>query len=59
MFGGRGRMRGLWMAIAGRLGSASEGDDRGGVVEYALMIALIAVVVTAGVLFVYTQLTGR
>ena len=52
-------MRGLWMAIAGRLGSASEGDDRGGVVEYALMIALIAVVVTAGVLFVYTQLTGR
>lgn len=52
-------MRGLLTAIAGRLGRAGEGADRAGVVEYALMIALVAVVVTASVLFVYTQLAGR
>jgi Flp pilus assembly pilin Flp len=52
-------MLGLWTAIAGRLGSADEGDDRAGIVEYALMIALVAVVVTASVLLVYTKLTGR
>ncbi len=42
-------MRGLWTAIAGRF-EAGEDNRGGGGVEYALMIALVAVVVTAGAL---------
>ena len=41
-------MHGLWTAIAGRFEAGD--DNRGGGGEYALMIALVAVVVTAGAL---------
>ena len=50
-------MRGSWTAIAGRF-EAGE-DNRGGIVEYALMIALVAVVATSVALLLLTQLTGR
>jgi hypothetical protein len=50
------RMGGLWRAITDRF-EAGE-DDRVGIVEYALVIALSAVVATAGVLLLLSQLVG-
>ena len=49
-------MGGLWRAITDRF-EAGE-DDRVGIVEYALVIALSAVVATAGVLLLLSQLIG-
>jgi len=51
-----GRMGGLWRAITDRF-EAGE-DDRVGIVEYALVMALSAVVATAGVLVFLSQLLG-
>ncbi len=50
-------MRGLWTAIAGRFEAG--GDNRGGIVEYALTIALVAVVVPTGALLFLSHFTGR
>ena len=49
-----GRMGDLWRAITDRF-EAGE-DDRVGIVEYALVIALSAVVATAAVLVFLSQL---
>ena len=49
-------MRGLWVAIAGRFEAGD--DNRAGIVEYAMMIVLVAVVVTATALLVLSQFTG-
>ncbi len=46
----------LWRAITDRF-EAGE-DDRVGIVEYALVIALSAVGATAGVLLLLSQLIG-
>ncbi len=37
----------------------SEGDQRASIVEYALMIALIAVLVSASALLLVAQLSGQ
>jgi Flp pilus assembly pilin Flp len=37
----------------------SEGDQRASIVEYALMIALIAVLVSASVLLLVAQISGQ
>ena len=50
-------MHGLWTAIAGRFEAGD--DNRGDIVEYALMIALVAVVATAGTLLFISHFTGR
>ncbi len=49
-------MGGLWRSITDRF-EAGE-DDRVGIVEYALVMALGAVVVTAGMLLFLSQLLG-
>jgi hypothetical protein len=49
-------MGGLWRAVTDRF-EAGE-DDRVGIVEYALVIALSAVIATAGVLLFLSQLIG-
>jgi hypothetical protein len=49
-------MGGLWRAMTDRF-EAGE-DDRVGIVEYALVIALSAVVATAAVLLLLSQLIG-
>ena len=49
-------MGGLWRAITDRF-EAGE-DDRVGIVEYALVIALSAVIATAGMLLLLSQLIG-
>ncbi len=49
-------MRGLWTAITDRF-EAGDGD-RVGIVEYALMTALVAVVATVGALLFLSQLLG-
>ena len=46
----------LWRAITDRF-EAGE-DDRVGIVEYALVMALSAVLATAGVLLYLSQLVG-
>ena len=46
----------LWRAITDRF-EAGE-DDRVGIVEYALVIALSAVIATAGMLLLLSQLIG-
>ncbi len=46
----------LWRAITERF-EAGE-DDRVGIVEYALVIALSAVIATAGMLLLLSQLIG-
>ncbi len=52
-----GEMMGdLWRAITDRF-EAGE-DDRVGIVEYALVIALSAVIATAGMLLLLSQLIG-
>ena len=50
-------MRGLWTVPAGRFEAGD--DNRGGIVEYALMIALVAVLVTTGALLFISHFTGR
>jgi hypothetical protein len=50
------KMGDLWRAITDRF-EAGE-DDRVGIVEYALVIALSAVVSTAAVLLLLSQLVG-
>ena len=37
----------------------SEGDQRASIVEYALMIALVAVLVSASVLMLVAQISGQ
>ncbi len=37
----------------------SEGDQRANIVEYALMIALVAVLVSASVLLLVAQISGQ
>ena len=49
-------MGGLWRAVTDRF-EAGE-DDRVGIVEYALVMGLSAVVATAGVLLFLSQLVG-
>jgi len=49
-------MGGLWRAVTDRF-EAGE-DDRVGIVEYALVMALSAVLATAGVLLYLSQLVG-
>ena len=49
-------MGGLWRAVTDRF-EAGE-DDRVGIVEYALVMALSAVLATAGVLLFLSQLVG-
>ncbi len=49
-------MGGLWRAITDRFEAG--GDDRVGIVEQALVMALSAVVATAGVLLYLSQLLG-
>jgi Flp pilus assembly pilin Flp len=49
-------MRGLWVALTGRFEAGD--SDRAGIVEYAMMIALVAVVVTAAALLVLSQFIG-
>ncbi len=49
-------MGGLWRSITDRF-EAGE-DDRVGIVEYALVITLSAVVTTAAVLLLLSQLIG-
>ena len=50
------KMGDLWRAITDRF-EAGE-DDRVGIVEYALVMALSAVVATAAVLLLLSQLIG-
>ena len=49
-------MGGLWRAVTDRFEAGD--DDRVGIVEYALVMALSAVVATAGVLLYLSQLVG-
>ncbi len=49
-------MGGLWRAITDRFEAGD--DDRVGIVEHALVMALSAVVATAGVLLFLSQLVG-
>ncbi len=49
-------MRGLRTAIAGRFDAGD--NNRVGIVEFALMIALVVVVVTAGALLLLSQHTS-
>ena len=50
-------MRGLWTAIADRF-EGGDDDDRVGIVEHALMIALSVVAATAGAVLFLSQLLG-
>ncbi len=54
-FGGGGRMRSSRTGMQSR---RSEGDQRASIVEYALMIALVAVLVSASVLWLVAQFGG-
>ena len=55
-YGGGRRVRAWWATLQSRFDTD---DQPGGAIEIAMTIALIVVVVIAGLLLVVTQLSGR